>query len=90
LPVSLGGMINEARILGGPSPPPLRPRGRAPHMKLALSCSSPWERATDDPPHPPNTTAPPVTKQHSKAMPDPGLGDAFLALCDCMGGRFDG
>lgn len=41
LPVSLGGMINEARILGGPSPPPLRPRGRAPHMKLAFAAHLP-------------------------------------------------
>lgn len=41
LPVSLGGMINEARILGGPSPPPLRPRDLALHMKLACACSSP-------------------------------------------------
>lgn len=41
LPVSLGGMINEARILGGPSPPPLRPRDLALHMKLACACSPP-------------------------------------------------
>lgn len=41
LPVSLGGMINEAGILGGPSPPPLRPRDRALHMKLACACSPP-------------------------------------------------
>ena len=49
MPVSLGGMINEARIQGGPSTPPPRPRGRAPHMKQACRrCSSHWERA----PHP--------------------------------------
>lgn len=45
MPVSLGGMINEARILGGPSPPPLRPRGRAPHMKLAYAAHLPEREA---------------------------------------------
>lgn len=45
MPVSLGGMINEARILGGPSPPPLRPRGRAPHMKLAYAAHLPGREA---------------------------------------------
>lgn len=41
MPVSLGGMINEARILGGPSPPPLRPRDLALHMKLAYAAHLP-------------------------------------------------
>lgn len=50
LPVSLGGMINEAGILGGPSPPPPRPRGQGPHIKLALHARLPQgDRATDDP-----------------------------------------
>lgn len=42
LPVSHGGMINEARMVGGPGPPPLRPGDRALHMKLACACSAPW------------------------------------------------
>lgn len=70
LPVSLGWMINEARILGGPSPPPLRPRGRALHMKLAYAAHLPGREPLMILPTPLCFQSP---KQHSKTMPDPGL-----------------
>lgn len=60
MPVSLGGMINEAEILGGPSAPPPRPGGQGPHMKLALLRASPWARALSD--HPPTHTPRPHTR----------------------------
>lgn len=83
MPVSLGGMINEARILVGPSPPPLRPRGRAPHMKLAYAAHLPGREPLMILLTPLYLQSP---KQHSKAMPDPGLGDTLLTLCGCEGG----
>ncbi|CAB1418882.1 unnamed protein product [Pleuronectes platessa] len=58
----------------------------SPAYEIGLCCSSPWERATDDPP---DTALPSVTKQCSKAVPDPGLGAALLALCGWEGGLQD-
>lgn len=68
--VSLGEMINEARILGGPQPTSTQTQGPSLEYEIGLCRSSPGERATDDPTNPALSA---VTKQHTKAMPDPGL-----------------
>lgn len=73
MPVSLGGMINEARILGGPSPPPLRPRGQALHMKLAYAAHLPGREPLMILPTPlclqsPNSTPKPCQIQASQIL----------------------